>query len=1238
MSQSDISPVAGLTPKNFVHLRVHTEFSIVDGLVRVKHLIEKTVAMGMSAVAVTDHVNLFAMIKFYTGAMAAGLKPVCGCDVLVENPEHPDRPIALVLLVKNLAGYRNLTRLISLAYTEKIGHGQPQVKREWLQANADGLIALSGGMSGDVGRCLVDGDSAGAQGALDDWMQMFPESFYLELHRCGRPGEEAYVRAAVDLAVKTGCPVVATNDVRFIDASDFEAHEVRVCINERRTLDDPRRSRHYTDQQHLRSAQEMIALFADIPEAIENTVQIAKRCTLELELGKPYLPNYPVPPELTMDEYFRQLSREGLDRILPKLFRNIHGVNGDQQQFTAFCQPYFERLDFELNVIIQMGFPGYFLIVMEFIQWAKNNNIPVGPGRGSGAGSIVAYALGITDLDPLRYDLLFERFLNPERVSMPDFDVDFCMEGRDRVIQHVTELYGKEAVSQIITFGTMAAKAVVRDVARVQGKSYELADKLSKLIPFEPGMTLSKAFEQEPELQSFVDGDEDAQEIMEMAFKLEGITRNVGRHAGGVVIAPTRLTDFSPLYCDDNGDSLVTQFDKSDVETAGLVKFDFLGLRTLTIIDWAVKMINAQEACHQHDKLDITNIPLDDRRVYELLQRGETTAVFQLESRGMKELIRRLLPSCFEDIIALVALFRPGPLQSGMVDDFINRKHGRADTSYPHQDLAPVLKNTYGVILYQEQVMQIAQVLANYSLGGADMLRRAMGKKKAEEMEDQRSIFLSGAAARAIDANVAGSIFDLMEKFAGYGFNKSHSAAYALVSYQTAWLKKHYPAYFMAAVLSADMQNTDKVVTLIEECREMKLPLVVPDVNVGGFNFTVNTNGEIVYGLGAIKGLGEGPINAIIAAREQGGAFTSLLDFCSRVDLRSVNKRALEALIRAGALDLLYEADTDSTRAWLMATLADTVQAAEQRSRNQAAGVLDMFGDIAPVPETMMRSGGLVHDSASATRASVGSVRPWTQQQRLREERETLGLYLSGHPIDEFLSELAQLTRDRLVNLKPEKESQLVAGLLVATRTMRSKRGDNIAFVTLDDRSGRLEISLFAKEYEKYRELLQKDAILVIDCHVSMDDFSGSMRGRAREVLSLTQARQRFAKAVTLDLRAGNLSADFSRRLASVLENYRCPLPSQPEPLEAVQTGALQTGTASHAGSYVNATSTADSANAAADISDQPRPCPVRIRYQRPDIAGWLQLGDHWYVLPEQALIHELHLLCGNQAVSIAYR
>jgi DNA polymerase-3 subunit alpha len=858
---------------------------------------------------------------------------------------------------------------------------------------------------------------------------------------------------------------------------------------------------------------------------------------------------------------------------------------------------------------------------MEFIQWAKDNDIPVGPGRGSGAGSIVAYALGITDLDPLKYDLLFERFLNPERVSMPDFDVDFCMEGRDRVIQHVADLYGKDAVSQIITFGTMAAKAVVRDVGRVQGKSYALADKLSKLIPFEPGMTLTKALEVEPQLKEFIDGDEEAQEIMEMAFKLEGITRNVGKHAGGVVIAPTRLTDFTPLYCDENGESLVTQFDKNDVETAGLVKFDFLGLRTLTIIDWAVKMINARP--QNENTLSIDRIPLDDHRVYDLLKNAETTAVFQLESRGMKDLIKRLQPSCFEDIVALVALFRPGPLQSGMVDDFIDRKHGKAQVSYPHDELEPVLKNTYGVILYQEQVMQIAQVLANYTLGGADMLRRAMGKKKQEEMDHQRAIFIAGAKEREVNEQLAGSIFDLMEKFAGYGFNKSHSAAYALISYQTAWLKTHYPAYFMAAVLSADMQNTDKVVTLIDECRSMGLPLVHPDVNVGGFNFLVNDKGEIVYGLGAIKGLGEGPINAIVEARTGAAPFSNLLDFCNRVDTHAINKRTLEALIKTGALDALQEGnDVDEKRARLMAGLAENMQAAEQETRNQASGVEDLFGDIKPASNT----------STENASSKTLNIRPWSEQQRLTAERDTLGLYLSGHPIEEYLPELKQFTRERLVDLKPEREPQLIAGLVHAVRTMKSKRGDTIAFVVLDDKSARVEVSLFAKEYEKYRDVLHKDVILVIQCQVSVDDYTGGMRGRVKEIMTLEEARQKLAKRMTISVSQSRAKHDFGPELAKLLGPYRLRInqPVEAEQMRELKVVAGQDGIS-------GASRPLPGHQQSHQEAEEYRGCPVVIQYQRSDSQGCIMLGRQWQVSLSDDLVQRLRSEFGKANVIVQY-
>ncbi len=802
----------------FVHLRLHTEFSLVDGIVRIKPLVKRLAELNMPAVAVTDHANLFALVKFYKAAMGQGIKPVAGSDVLIFNPEDLATPYRLTLLVNNHSGYITLTELISKAYQEGQHQGVPMLQREWIEANHNGLIALSGAMSGDIGKALLAENKDAAKRLAEHWGALFDQGFYLELQRVGKPEEERYIAAAVDLAIETGLPVVATNDVRFIRQQDFDAHEVRVCINQGRVLDDNRRPKDYTPQQYLRSTEEMQALFADIPEALENTVEIARRCNLKLTLGENFLPDFPVPEGMNLSELMAAEALKGLEERLQQ--HPAVGKGTDEENRKV----YYERLDFELKMITQMGFPGYFMIVADFIQWAKNNLIPVGPGRGSGAGSLVAYALKITDLDPIEFDLLFERFLNPERVSMPDFDVDFCMDRRDEVIDYVARHYGRDHVAQIITYGSMAAKAVIRDVGRVLGFGYGFVDRLAKLIPFEIGMTLEKALKDSPELKQLYETEEEVKTLIDMARSLEGISRNAGKHAGGVVISPTKLTDFTPLYCEQGGGNLVTQFDKDDVEAVGLVKFDFLGLRTLTIIDWALQTINHRKQLAGEPPVDITVIPRDDAAAYELLKNAQTTAVFQLESRGMKELIRKLKPDCFDDIIALVALFRPGPLESGMVDDYINVKHG-AKAEYAHPLLEPILKPTNGVILYQEQVMQIARELAQYTLGGADMLRRAMGKKKPEEMAKQREIFTEGAVANQIDESIATYIFDLMEKFAGYGFNKSHSAAYALVAYQTAWLKAHYPAAFMAAVLSSDMDNTDKVVVLIEECRQMKLHL-----------------------------------------------------------------------------------------------------------------------------------------------------------------------------------------------------------------------------------------------------------------------------------------------------------------------------------------------------------------------------------------------------------------------------
>ncbi len=689
----------------FIHLRLHTEFSLVDGIVKIKPMVKRLAELNMPAIAVTDHANLFSLVKFYKAALGQGIKPIAGADVLIFNPEEPATPYRLTLLVNNHTGYITLTELISKAYQEGQHQGVPMLRQEWIENNHKGLIALSGAMDGDIGKALLAENNEEAKRLAKQWGALFEQCFYLELQRVGKPDEERYIAAAVELALATGLPVVATNDVRFIHQKDFAAHEVRVCINQGRVLDDTRRPKDYTEQQYLRSTEEMLTLFADIPEALENTVEIAKRCNLKLTLGQNFLPDFPVPEGMNLAEFMASESLAGLEQRLQHY--PAVGKGTDQENRAV----YYERLDFELKMITQMGFPGYFMIVADFIQWAKNNLIPVGPGRGSGAGSLVAYALKITDLDPIEFDLLFERFLNPERVSMPDFDVDFCMDRRDEVIDYVARHYGRDHVAQIITYGSMAAKAVIRDVGRVLGFGYGFVDRLAKLIPFEIGMTLTKALKDSPELKQLYDTEEEVKALIDMALSLEGTTRNAGKHAGGVVISPTKLTDFTPLYCDQDGNNLVTQFDKDDVEAVGLVKFDFLGLRTLTIIDWALQDINAKHQLQGKPLVDITAIPRDDAASYELLKNAQTTAVFQLESRGMKELIKKLKPDCFDDIIALVALFRPGPLESGMVDDYINVKHG-AKAEYAHPLLVPILKPTNGVILYQEQVMQIAREMA----------------------------------------------------------------------------------------------------------------------------------------------------------------------------------------------------------------------------------------------------------------------------------------------------------------------------------------------------------------------------------------------------------------------------------------------------------------------------------------------------------------------------------------------
>jgi len=1166
----------------FVHLRLHTEYSLVDGIVRVPELMAAVSAAGMPAVALTDQSNLFAMVKFYKEALSAGVKPLIGVDAWIR--EAGERAASrIVFLCQDLNGYRHLTQLVTRSFLQGQQRGAPMLERSWLQRDVlQGLIVLSGGAEGDVGQALVRGRDDEASRRLAAWQTLCGDRFYLEVQRTGRAGEDAHAQAVVELAREHGVAAVATNDVRFLTRAEFEAHEARVCIHDGALLADPSRARRYSEEQYLKSPAEMSELFADAPELLENTVEVAKRCSLQIRLGASMLPAYPVPAGCDTEGFLRAEAARGLvSRLAAGADASASvgvgasvaagaGATATDGRATA----YEARLELELGVICSMGFAGYFLIVADFIRWARDNGVPVGPGRGSGAGSLVAYVLGITDLDPIEHDLLFERFLNPERVSMPDFDVDFCMEGRDRVIEYVANKYGRERVSQIITYGTLAAKAVVRDVGRVLGHNYGYVDKIAKLIPFEIGITLDKALEQEEELKRLYEGDSDIRELIDLARSLEGLARNAGTHAGGVVIAPSVLTDFTPLYCEEGSTTPVTQFDKDDVEAAGLVKFDFLGLRTLTIIDWAVRDINVARATAGEAPLAMNALPMDDAATYQLLKSCKTTAVFQLESRGMKDLIRRLQPDRFGDIVALVALFRPGPLQSGMVEDFIARKHDTsgATIDYLHPDLKPVLEATYGVILYQEQVMQIAQILAGYTLGGADLLRRAMGKKKAEEMAKQRSVFVSGAVARGVREAQATHIFDLMEKFAGYGFNKSHSAAYAVLSYQTAWLKAHYPAAFMAAVLSSDMDKTDKVVTLIDECAGVGLTVLPPDVNESVYAFHVSGPMSIRYGMGAIKGVGASAVEAMIEERTRNGPYASLPDLCRRIDLTRVNRRVFDALIRSGSLDRI-----GPNRATLTAELDRAMHLGEQNSRAMSVGQVDLFG-LSAAPDD--------------------AVADWTEAQRLAGERETLGLFLSGHPITPYEPDLKFLVSARLADVGGPKPAPSADGgrtwsagkpATVAGLVLEIRRRPNRVTLILDDRSARLEVSLYEEIFQQHRDIIVKDAILIVDGTLRFDDFIEAWRLQAKSLMDIDRARERFARRLWLRWPAEYDGPQGLNRFEQVLKPH----------LRG--------------------------------------PCGVSIAINRPDYLGRLNLGSAWSVHASRALLDKLTDLVGRDGWYLVY-
>jgi DNA polymerase-3 subunit alpha len=1155
----------------FVHLRMHSEFSILDGMVRLPQVVDAAAADGQGALALTDLANLFGLVKFYKAARAKGVKPIAGCDVWVQPTGSSDRGGSrLLLLVQNQSGYLRLCRLLSKAWLENQGRGRAELREEWFdEFGTDGLIALSGAQSGEIGQFLASGQNEAAERIARRYAALFPDRFYIELQRFGQLHGEHYVSQASALAANLGLPVVATHPVQFLTLAEYRAHEARVCIADGEILGNPRRVRRFTPEQYFKSQQQMEQLFADLPSALLNSVEIAKRCNLVLELNRPRLPPFPTPNGESIDLYLGAEAERGLERRLLALYP-------DQEQRDSVRPRYRERLQFETNTIVSMGFPGYFLIVADFINWAKNNDVPVGPGRGSGAGSLVAYSLGITDLDPLAYNLLFERFLNPERVSMPDFDIDFCQTGRDRVIDYVRHKYGAESVAQIATFGTMAAKAAVRDIGRVLDLSFTFVDGIAKLIPFKPGklVTIADAKKEEPALAEREAKEDEVRELLQLAEAVEGLTRNVGMHAGGVLIAPGKLTDFSPLYAQAGSESVISQYDKDDVEAAGLVKFDFLGLTTLTILNWASQHIRALYPDQQDFNLE--RVALDDAATYKVLQRAETVAVFQLESRGMQTMLKDARPDRFEDIIALVALYRPGPMD--LIPDFIARKKGER-FEYPDPRVKPVLEETYGIMVYQEQVMQMAQIIGGYSLGGADLLRRAMGKKKAEEMAEHRSIFGEGAKANGLSAGKANELFDLMEKFAGYGFNKSHAAAYALLAYHTAWLKAHYPAEFMAANLSAAQDDTDKVKILIEDARKtLDLTVLPPDLMLSDYRFKPVIVGDekrasaIRYGLGAIKGTGGGAIEAIIAARRE-APFKDLYDFCRRVDKRVVNRRVLEALIRAGALDCL-----DRDRASLLASVARAMEAAEQAEANlHQVSLFDMLSG----------SGG------DADQLELIRVRGFTDKQQLTEEKAALGFYLSGHLFKGFESEVRRFVRQPLVNLVPAREPQMAAGIIASVRPQMTRRG-KMLIVGLDDGSSLLEVMIFNELFESNRQLFREDELLIVSGVLRNDDFSGGLRMSADKAFDLAQARSLFCRSLRLSM---NGKSD-ARRLLDLLASHR---------------------------------SIKQSDDAAT------RGCPVTISYHNADASCEVHLGDAWRVLPTEQLAGGLSEWLAPENVQFCY-
>jgi DNA polymerase-3 subunit alpha len=1164
-----------MTSPTFTHLRVHSEYSIVDGLVRIDDLVAAAMKDQQPALAVTDLANAFALVRFYKAARGKGIKPIVGVDAWITNDDNREKPYRLLLLAKNRTGYLQLCDLLSKAWLTNQYKGRAEIRVEWLEAlatsvstlepdarQANALIVLSGAHFGDIGCAIENGDIPKAESQARRWAALFPGHFYIEIQRAGQLNQEQQVRHSVALASRLGLPVVATHPVQFLKKEEFVAHEARVCIAEGEMLANAKRVRRFNENMCFKSQAEMAELFRDLPGALANSVEIAKRCNVNLTLGKPQLPNFPT-PGMTIDEYLVIETKRGLEERLLQLFPDPVQREKERPRYEA-------RLDFENNTIINMKFPGYFLIVAEFIQWGKNNGVPIGPGRGSGAGSLVAYALKITDLDPLKYNLLFERFLNPERVSMPDFDIDFCQEKRELVIQHVKDLYGRDAVSQIATFGTMAAKGAIRDVGRVLDFGYNFCDGISKLIPFKPGkqVSIAEAIEEEPMLKERFENEEEVKQLIQLAQQVEGITRNIGMHAGGVLIAPGKLTDFCPLYTQGGDTGVVSQYDKDDVEAVGLVKFDFLGLTTLTILDRAVNYIRELDPVDKD--FDLSALPLVDRPTYKLLSDAKTVAVFQLESRGMQGMLKDAKPDRFEDIIALVALYRPGPMD--LIPDFCKRKHGEK-FDYPDPRTESILSETYGIMVYQEQVMQMAQIVGGYSLGGADMLRRAMGKKKAEEMAEHREIFRAGAAKDGLSTAKADEIFDLMEKFAGYGFNKSHAAAYALLSYHTAYLKVHHTAAFMAANMSLAMEDTDKIKILVEDSLDIcKLTLLPPDVNESQFRFvpegaprsvTGKQVTNIRYGLGGVKGAGQGAIEAIIAARTEGGKFKDLFDFCMRVDRKQINRRTIESLIRAGAMD-----GFGVDRAVLLASVSFAMEAAGQAAA--AANQVSLFGgddsDLVAPPEYV-------------------KALPWTDRQKLAEEKIALGYYLSGHMFDSYAAEVRRFAKTKLKDLEPSRDPRMMCGVITGVRTQMTQRG-KILIVALDDKTGVVEVTIYNEVFEANKNFFREDEFLLVVGKVSEDRFNGGLRITAEKVFDIAAARVQYGHKLEMDLSCSANPA----KLAEILQPYR-----------------------QHDG------------------------LPVSLRVTPQGIPCTLQLGDAWRVAPSDELKLALEMQLGAVAVAVEY-